>query len=167
MKIRNTLTLSLGLLLATSIIADRQLGTMNEFSKVEEFHQNPVPSKAFRERTLERNIINAIRSSLVKGHTAKVRSEKLKDIKMASINFEQEKNTFNYYVKYNDLIFFYNFSVNPELYLQTPIDERGYKNPGSEELERAKLQEKQDKSQTFSTGDSSGDTSTPTDTTTD
>jgi hypothetical protein len=162
MKIRNILTVSLGLFVATSLMADRQLGVMNEFSKVEEFVQNPIPSKAFRERTLERNLKNAIRSSLVKGHVAKEREEKLKDIKIASINFEQEKNTFNYYVKYNDLLFFYNFSTNPELYLQNPIDERAYKHPGEGELERATLQEKQDKSETFSTGDAPpADTNSP------
>lgn len=155
MKMRTLFALSVSLIAASTLLADRKAGTANDFQKVEEFTQNQTPSRAFREATLERNLTNALRSSLVRKYIVKEREELMKDLKMGNMSFEQEKNTYNYYVKFGSMVIFYNFDSNPELYLQTPVSFKIYASVAEQELERGKAQERQDKSQTFSSG--SGD----------
>lgn len=136
----------LSLLTAGQISAERIIATgapsiISEFTKVEELTKNKGITEEFRKKTLEKNLLNAVKGTLLKKFPDyQKKTEDLKD--MSSIAFEQQKGTFNYYVKYvtkktdkdkdgkesAPYIFylFYNFAVDPEIYIQLPVDDRIY-----------------------------------------
>lgn len=58
-------------------------------------------------------------------------------MKADALKFEQEKGTFNYYLNYKEYYIFYNFAVDPEVYLQLPIDEKMYIKLGDQDKETA------------------------------
>ncbi len=115
------------LILTFSIFADRipgKLGVIDDFVKTEEFNKNKKISKDYRKKTLEKNLTNAIKYTMHRKFPDY--KEKIKELKSDSISFEQEKGTFNYYVNYKDYFLFYNFAVDPEMYVQLPQDEKMY-----------------------------------------
>lgn len=115
------------LLFATQIFAERILGStgvISDFSKIEEIMRNKKITKEFRQKTLEKNILTAVRFSLLKKYPDY--EERIKDLSMDKIKFEQQKGTFNYYINYNDYYFYYNFATDPELYVQLPLDDKLY-----------------------------------------
>jgi len=121
------LALSVTLLSAQSILAERILGTpgiISEFSQVEELVKNKKISRDYRKKTLEKNLINAVRFTFLRKYPDY--QEKVKDLNPTSISFEQQKGTFNYFLKYKDYFLYYNFAVDPEVYVQIPADEKFY-----------------------------------------
>ncbi|MBK8397362.1 MAG: hypothetical protein IPL26_19270 [Leptospiraceae bacterium] len=107
--------------------ADRITGTegvINEFAKTEEYTKNRKISKEYRKKTLESNLANAIRYTMHKKFPDY--QSRIKDLKPDAIKFEQEKGTFNYFLNYKEYYIFYNFAVDPEVYLQLPVDEKMY-----------------------------------------
>lgn len=160
MNFKSVLLASAGLLIATSLLADRKLGVINDFNKVEEYRSNSIASRQYREMTLEKNVLSAINSSFTKKYVAKEREALLKGLGMKDITFEQEKGTYNYYLSFSikgdgaqTYLIFYNFATNPELFLQDPVDERVYLKPSDKEMERQAQVDKQEQEQTFSSGD--------------
>ncbi len=123
------------LFFATQIFAERILGTtgvISDFSKIEEIMRNKKITKEYRQKTLEKNILTAIRFSLLKKYPDY--QERIKDLSMDKVKFEQQKGTYNYFINYNDYYFYYNFATDPELYVQLPLDDRLYlKTPEIEE----------------------------------
>jgi hypothetical protein len=123
----------LGLILLTAVFftlslnAERIIGTpgvISEFSKVEELVKNKRITKEFRKQTLEKNLLTAVKFTLLKKYSD--HEDKIKDLKPENIKFEQQKGTFNYYIQYKDYFLYYNFAVDPELYSQLPTDDRIY-----------------------------------------
>ncbi|MCB1191038.1 MAG: hypothetical protein H7A23_10550 [Leptospiraceae bacterium] len=112
-------------------------GLIDDFYLVEEYwvSKHKFPAKEFRLRTLEKNFKTAIRYSLHREFLTKKFAEdiesKVKDITLSKLEFTQERGTFNYYLKYDDHIYFYNFAADPELYIQSPQDERVYPIPNA------------------------------------
>ncbi len=112
-------------------------GLVDDFYLVEEYwvSKHKFPAKEFRLRTLEKNLKTAIRYSLHREFLTKKFADdiesKVKDITLSKLEFTQERGTFNYYLKYDDHIYFYNFAADPELYIQSPQDERVYSVPSS------------------------------------
>lgn len=107
------------------ISAERIPGTkdvINDFVKTEEFNKNKKISKDYRKKNLEKNLTNAIKYTMHKKFPDY--KERIKDLKADTISFEQEKGTFNYYVNFKDYYLFYNFAVDPEIYVQLPQDEK-------------------------------------------
>ena len=115
------------LLTSSLYSADRITGTdgvINDFAKTEEYIKNRKISKEYRKKTLEKNLANAIRYTMHKKFPDY--QTRIKDLKPDAIKFEQEKGTFNYFLSYKDYYIFYNFAVDPEVYLQLPVDEKMY-----------------------------------------
>ena len=121
-------TLLIAFLLTSSLYsADRITGTdgvINDFAKKEEYIKNRKISKEYRKKTLEKNLTNAIRYTM--HNKFPDYQPRIKDLKPDAIKFEQEKGTFNYFLSYKDYYIFYNFAVDPEVYLQLPVDEKMY-----------------------------------------
>lgn len=114
-------------LFVTQVFAERILGTtgvISDFSKIEEILRNKKITKEYRQKTLEKNILTAVRFSLLKKYPDY--QERIKDLSMDKIKFEQQKGTYNYYINYNEYYFYYNFATDPELYVQLPLDDRLY-----------------------------------------
>lgn len=155
MKTKLFLTMILsGSFFTGSIFADRVLGVMNEFTKAEEYIVNKMASKDFRDKTLGRNLETAVKSSLQRTISTTKMKDKAKDINASKIKFEQQKGTFNYYISYDQYVMYYNYSLDPELYLQMPTDERVYVKPDEKEMERAKaLEAEKGKDQPANTSD--------------
>jgi hypothetical protein len=121
------LALAISILSVQSILAERILGTpgvISEFSQVEELVKNKKISRDYRKKTLDKNLVNAVRFTFLRKYPDY--QEKIKDLNPTSITFEQQKGTFNYFLKYKDYFIYYSFAVDPELYVQIPSDERFY-----------------------------------------
>ena len=121
------LALAISILSVQSILAERILGTpgvISEFSQVEELVKNKKISRDYRKKTLDKNLVNAVRFTFLRKYPDY--QEKIKDLNPTSITFEQQKGTFNYFLKFKDYFIYYSFAVDPELYVQIPSDERFY-----------------------------------------
>ncbi len=108
---------------------------IDEFAKTEEYIKNRKISKEYRKKTLEKNLTNAIKYTMHKKFPDY--QAKIKDLKPEAIKFEQEKGTFNYFINYKDYYIFYNFAVDPEVYLQLPADEKMYVKLADQDKETA------------------------------
>jgi len=121
------LALSFSLISLQSLKAERILGTsgvISEFSQVEELVKNKKISRDYRKKTLEKNLVNAVRLTFLRKYADY--QEKIKELNPANIAFEQQKGTFNYFIKFKEYFISYSFSVDPELYVQLPSDEKFY-----------------------------------------
>lgn len=121
-------------------------GLIEDFYLVEEYwvSKHKFPAKEFRMRTLEKNLKSAIKYSLhrkfmVKDYEEKGIDDKVDKMTLSKIDFRQEPGTFNYYLKVDDHIYFYNFAADPELYIQNPQDERVYEIPPGGIPDRRKI----------------------------
>ncbi len=121
------LVLHVLLIFVSSLAAERIVGTpgvISDFSKIEELIRNKKITREFRQKTLEKNLLTAVRFTLFKKYPDY--EERIKDLSFSKLKFEQQKGTFNYYVNYNEYYIYYNFAVDPELYVQFPADDRLY-----------------------------------------
>jgi hypothetical protein len=114
--------------LASSLFSSDRIpgneGIIDGFAKTEEFTKNRKISKEYRKKTLQKNLTNAVRYTMHKKFPDY--QNRTKDLSADAIKFEQEKGTFNYFLTYKEYYIFYNFAVDPEVYLQLPIDEKMY-----------------------------------------
>jgi hypothetical protein len=120
---------------AADRIQQEKSEVINEFAKTEEYTKNRKISKEYRKKTLEKNLTNAIKYTMHKKFPDY--QAKIKDLKPEAIKFEQEKGTFNYYLTFKDYYIFYNFAVDPEVYLQLPVNEKMYIKLPDQEKETA------------------------------
>lgn len=122
-------------LFAADRIQQENSKVIDEFAKTEEYIKNRKISKEYRKKTLEKNLTNAIKYTMHKKFPDY--QSKIKDLKPDAIKFEQEKGTFNYFISYKDYYIFYNFAVDPEVYLQLPADEKMYVKLADQDKETA------------------------------
>ncbi|MBE7411468.1 MAG: hypothetical protein L6Q54_10855 [Leptospiraceae bacterium] len=115
-----------------SVLAEKAPGTMDEFTKVEEYYRNPPASDEQKKKTLEKNLMSAIKISLIKKYID--HESILKDLSSSTIGYEMAPGTFNCYVKYKQFYIFLMYATDPSLYLQTPIEERFYIKPENANL---------------------------------
>lgn len=134
MNLRILLVIAI-LLFTTKIFAERILGTsgvISDFSKLEEIMRNKKVTREYRQKTLEKNILTAVKFSLLKKYPDY--EERIKDLSFDKIKFEQQKGTYRYYINFKEYYFYYDFATDPELYVQLPLDDRLYiKTPEIEE----------------------------------
>jgi len=70
---------------------------------------------------LEKNITSALRMMLLKYYSYC----DYNNVKITNSNFERsDKNPRMFYIKYNDFLGYFVFQMDPEIYLQTPFDEK-------------------------------------------
>lgn len=107
---------------------DRVMGSsnvLNEFTKIEDSikHQEPLTIEE-KDRNLKKNLATAMKYSIHKKYMDY--KDRIKDLKPEALNFYQEPGTFNYIVQFKNYFGYYNFSVDPEIYIQLPVDEKFY-----------------------------------------
>lgn len=113
---------------------DRVLGTpdvLDEFSRTEESIKHKQLSKENRDKTLKKNLTTAVKYSIHKKYLDS--KERIKDLRPDSIKFYQDPGTYNYVIQYKEYYGYYYFAVDPELYIQLPVDERFYSKQGDSE----------------------------------
>ncbi|MCE9501776.1 MAG: hypothetical protein K8R21_14940 [Leptospira sp.] len=109
------------------VFADRVEGIVDEFTKVEDFILNRKPSNDYKKKNLERNILSAVRLSLHKRYLDF--DVQIKEMNMTSVSYEIPKDSYSCYVRYKQYYIYYGFAMDPELYLQSPIEEKFYVKP--------------------------------------
>ncbi|TGK00619.1 hypothetical protein EHO59_11750 [Leptospira semungkisensis] len=119
--------LALAICLASPLFAGKVSGLVEEFNKIEEFNKNRKISDSAKKATLEKNLLSAVKYSLHRKYLDY--KEYIKDLKADSIQYEPQKGTFGVYVKYKTYIVYYSYLMDPEIYLQTPINEVFYVRP--------------------------------------
>lgn len=102
-------------------------GLINEFMEVEDYLSKKKPSEEYRKKMLEKNMIEALKNTL--SRKFKNPKSKLKDLKIENIDYERQDNTFKYYLRFKEYYVFYDFAMDPELYMQSPRTEILYTKP--------------------------------------
>ncbi len=111
----------------TSLQAGEVKGLINEFMEVEDFLSKKKPSPEFRKRMLEKNLLDSLKNTLSRKFANP--KEELKDLKIEEVDYERQPNTFKFYIRYKDFYVFYDFAMDPEIYLQLPQTEILYVKP--------------------------------------
>jgi hypothetical protein len=111
-----------------SLMADPSPGIIDEYTQVEGYINDRKPTNEFKKRNLEFNILTAVKSTLAK----KINNTKeIKAINMTEIAYEKAKDSHKVYVRYKAFYIYYEFIINPEIYIVSPLDEIVYLKPES------------------------------------
>ena len=102
-----------------SIVAEPKKGVMSEFRKQEEKIALRKKSPALVQRTLRRNIINAVQA-LVRRRLYEKRKDYYKDLSIANIAYENPTSHLVYYVKFKNFLARLEFELDPRLFIQQP-----------------------------------------------
>jgi hypothetical protein len=111
------------LLASLPAFGGRKEGLQQEFRAVEEALRNKQIGPEARQKTLDANLTNAVRLSVVR-HFYDNREEMLKDLGPATIEYENPTSPVVYYVKYKNAMLMFKFARDPELFLQSPEFEK-------------------------------------------
>lgn len=117
------------IIMTSNLIAGPVDGLEKEFSQVEEFYKNDTPSDEDKKRLLEKNIMSAVKITLIKRYENT--DSYLKDLNPDKLQYQFMAETFSLYVKFNDFYLFYKFYKDPRMYYQTPIFEKFYTKPAN------------------------------------
>ncbi len=115
--------ISLLIFLPALLWADRKEGVMAEYRQLEETIRGKARSADSRQKTLEENLLRAMRSTVVRVDYDK-RETLLKDVSIANISFENPTSSLVYYVKFKNFLIRLDYARDPELYSQTPMYEK-------------------------------------------
>jgi hypothetical protein len=113
---------------ALSISADPTPGIMDEYTQVEGYINDRKPTNEFKKKNLEFNILTAVKSTLAKKI---MNTKEIKAINMSEIAYEKAKDSHKVYVRYKSFYIYYEFIINPEIYIVSPLDEIVYLKPES------------------------------------
>jgi hypothetical protein len=127
------------ILFSSPIFTEEVTGLVQEFLEVEDYLSNKKLSAEQRKKNLERNLLESVKSTLSRKIQAP--SREVKDLKISDINYERPKNTNKFYVKYKTYYIYYSFTIDPEIYLQSAIEEILYVKPPSYDKEGAHKEE--------------------------
>lgn len=109
------------------VYAGEVKGLINEFMEVEDFLSKKKPSPEFRKKMLEKNLLDSIRNTLSRKY--KVLDKELSALKIEEIDYERPVNTFKFYIRYKKYYIYYDFAMDPEIYIQLPEEEILYTKP--------------------------------------
>jgi hypothetical protein len=96
---------------------------MEEFRSVEEAIKNKKISPEVRLRTLEANLVRAMKLAIDRRFYYE-KEKYLADLKPENISYENPTDQKTYYVKYKNFIARFDFARNPELLIQSPSYEK-------------------------------------------
>jgi len=116
------LVVALILLFPAVVWAGKEEGVMAEFRKVEEDIKNKEISPAVRKKTLEANLVRAMKLAIERRFYWE-RQQYLADLTPESISYENSDHV-TYYVRFKDFIARFDFARNPELLIQAPVYEK-------------------------------------------
>lgn len=109
------------------LYADAVDGLDKEFSQVEEHYKNVKTDDTIKKKILEKNILSAVRMTVIKRFPDY--NLLLKDLKMSDISYQYKSETKICYVKYKTYLYSYTYYKDPQVYLQSPINEIYYLKP--------------------------------------
>lgn len=96
---------------------------MTEFRKVEEDIRHRSTSPEQRQKTLEDNLLRAVRITIFRQFYEK-REELLRDLNMGNVFFENPTSPLVFYVKHKNFVVRYDFARDPEEFIQSPTYEK-------------------------------------------
>ncbi|GBF41890.1 hypothetical protein LPTSP2_11750 [Leptospira ellinghausenii] len=105
----------------TVLYSQQSTGLVEEFTKLEDHLRNPKLTEEQKKKNFEANMVSSVRSTLSK-RFANPKKE-LKDLKFQDLQTERPEGTNTFYVKYKNYYFQYQFPVDPETYVTSPIEE--------------------------------------------
>lgn len=105
----------------TVLYSQQSTGLAEEFTKLEDHLRNPKLTEEQKKKNFEANMVSSVRSTLSK-RFANPKKE-LKDLKFQDLQTERPEGTNTFYVKYKNYYFQYQFPVDPETYVTSPIEE--------------------------------------------
>jgi hypothetical protein len=129
MKLKLCMMLAFVTLTIQPVFSEEVEGLVQEFLEVEDYLSNKKISPEQRKKNLEKNLLDSVKSTL--SRKIKAPAKELKELKISDINYERPKSTNKFYVKYKTYYIYYSFTVDPEVYLQTAIEEILYVKPPS------------------------------------
>ena len=101
------------------IHAGRETGLDKEFRRHEEKALGDVYSPKQRQKLLNRNLISALRSLILRRLYNK-KEEYFKSLTIANIAYDNPTSPYTYYVKYKDFMARLEYELNPKVYVQNP-----------------------------------------------
>ena len=111
-------------LLCSAVYAGPTPGILKEFRKTEELIRNKKKGKEARKKTLESNLLSAMRLSLRRRFYLK-QKELLEGLNADSLAYEVHPSTkLVYFVRYRNFYVRYDFYRDPEIYIQAPKYEK-------------------------------------------
>jgi len=123
-----SLTLFLfSLVLWNPLVAQETKGLVDEYIRVETYNRNNPISAEKKKKNFSTNLTNGLRYALSKKFPPK--TTELNDLKFEDIQFEKVPKTLKYYLKYKDYFVFLQFANDPELFIQSPIEESVERKP--------------------------------------
>ncbi|MBL0955163.1 MAG: hypothetical protein IBJ01_10395 [Leptospira sp.] len=105
----------------TVLYSQQSTGLAEEFTKLEDHLRNPKLTEEQKKKNFEANMVSSVRSTLSK-RFANPKKE-LKDLKFQDLQTERPEGTNTFYVKYKNYYFQYQFPVDPETYVTSPVEE--------------------------------------------
>lgn len=115
-------------------------GLAEEYGKLEEYLRNQKQTPEEKKKILEANVLNSLRSTLA--HRLVDPKKELKDLKFQDVQTERLDGTNKLFVKYKNYYIAYLFSVDPESFLISPIEENLLERPVGANLNAAHQDEK-------------------------
>jgi hypothetical protein len=112
---------------SVSVTAGEVQGLINEFMEVEDFLSKKKPSPEFRKKMLDKNLLDSIKNTLSRKY--KVLDKELSALKIEDIDYERQVNTYKFYIRYKKFYIYYDFEMDPEIYIQLPKEVILYTKP--------------------------------------
>lgn len=110
-----------------NVNSDIKKGLMHKYYKAEGYYENLTASTRFKTKVLSQNLTSAVKDSLMRLYLDN--DKRMENLDISKIQFENEKGTYNYYLKYQDHLFIYVYALDPEMHLQNPVHEKVYTIP--------------------------------------
>jgi hypothetical protein len=109
--------------LPVGLTAGPQEGIMTEFRATEEAIRNAQKTPEARQKTLEANLMRAVRLAIARRFHDK-KMDLLKDLNAETMLYENPTSDKVYYVKYKNFIVRFDYNRDPELFIQAPRYEK-------------------------------------------
>ena len=106
---------------------------MHSYYKSEGYYENLTASTKFKTKVLTQNLTSAVKDSLMRLYLDN--EKRVGNLDISKMQFENEKGTYNYYLRYDDHLFLYVYALDPEMHLQNPVHEKIYTIPPTVTLE--------------------------------
>ncbi len=101
-------------------MAGRESGILRQFRQAEEYLRSKGLSTEARQKTLEQNLLRGMRQTIVRMFYYQ-QKEILEGLNAQTMQYENPTSPLVYYVKYKNFLCRFDFTRDPELYIQAPV----------------------------------------------
>ncbi|MBI3394237.1 MAG: hypothetical protein HY042_00200 [Spirochaetia bacterium] len=138
-----SIVLALFMAVPTVAYSDKADGIMAQYRALEESIRGKAKSPEIRKKTLEENLVRAMRNLVVRLKYDE-REALVKDLNAQSIQWENPTAATVFYVKYKTFLVRFDFARDPELYIESPLYEKALstEDAGTKKEEPAKTDTK-------------------------